>query len=67
METKKKLEFYGGTWVSFLPFIILYRHDYRHHLYVEIDIRRSPLGAGFSLRSSSRSFSLRTRGIMPMP
>ena len=22
METKKKLEFYGGTWVSFLPFII---------------------------------------------
>lgn len=22
MDTKKKLEFYGGTWVSFLPFII---------------------------------------------
>jgi len=22
METKKKLEFYGGTWVSFLPFIV---------------------------------------------
>lgn len=22
METKKKLEFYGGTWMSFLPFII---------------------------------------------
>ena len=22
MEVKKKLEFYGGTWVSFLPFIV---------------------------------------------
>ena len=22
METKKKLEFYGGAWMSFLPFVI---------------------------------------------